>query len=588
MRNLVKLYSSLTIIAVAGAACGPGPNDSLGSENSGDPTGSVGKATSAITAMDQVIADLKAVFKLANKYGDYYAKAKKGVDFAKAVLEFFDIAQFPSEESVAIAALSAQVNQLGADIIWYISTSDTSDQLAALMSDLQTTGQILEQGKTNPAIQFNTTSVAYTTSGEHLAILENDMHFLRYYRPSLLDGRNVNWVNVILPADRTEAEPFAIAENTGGQFVYDWRMGVARMITGIAARITILTAADPGFTLSLVRDEMMGHRAALLKHYDKMVAGVKCNFRDVLDSTSRPTGNVEVVCADIYSGYSQERDLPHGNLDNAHDSCKLCISDGSGHCLPTVYPNIGYDQQCLASVDANWSAFWNNVFATQEQLRRTVLASMPLFEMRDLINTLYAYANPAPDLTEMRQQISNFSEQLCLDIQNGNPGAGTPVWMWPCSGAGHGAQWWRYSRTDRTIVNPSSNRCLDVKLDSGGLFRPLIADCNDADSQRWSFDPTSNEIYSGVGSTTTLFGGTSQAEFPSIAWKIPGYGYFLEPFWHVDSANPCQSGPPLSTNDGACVSQICAVDSFCCNTLWDGSCVNEVSSVCNQSCPPGP
>jgi len=33
------------------------------------------------------------------------------------------------------------------------------------------------------------------------------------------------------------------------------------------------------------------------------------------------------------------------------------------------------------------------------------------------------------------------------------------------------------------------------------------------------------------------------------------------------------------------VTQICAKDSYCCNTQWDGICVGEVQSICHKSCP---
>ncbi len=34
-----------------------------------------------------------------------------------------------------------------------------------------------------------------------------------------------------------------------------------------------------------------------------------------------------------------------------------------------------------------------------------------------------------------------------------------------------------------------------------------------------------------------------------------------------------------------CAAQICATDPFCCNTQWDALCVNEVASICQDTCP---
>jgi hypothetical protein len=47
----------------------------------------------------------------------------------------------------------------------------------------------------------------------------------------------------------------------------------------------------------------------------------------------------------------------------------------------------------------------------------------------------------------------------------------------------------------------------------------------------------------------------------------------------------CSTGAALNSGCDSCVSSICAVDPYCCNTYWDSICVNEVSSVCHSSCP---
>ena len=47
----------------------------------------------------------------------------------------------------------------------------------------------------------------------------------------------------------------------------------------------------------------------------------------------------------------------------------------------------------------------------------------------------------------------------------------------------------------------------------------------------------------------------------------------------------CVSGGPLTASCDTCVTNICDVDSFCCNVFWDGLCVGEVASICNESCP---
>lgn len=50
----------------------------------------------------------------------------------------------------------------------------------------------------------------------------------------------------------------------------------------------------------------------------------------------------------------------------------------------------------------------------------------------------------------------------------------------------------------------------------------------------------------------------------------------------------CVTGAPLTADCDTCVASICALDSFCCSTFWDGICVNEVASICNETCPFSP
>ncbi len=52
----------------------------------------------------------------------------------------------------------------------------------------------------------------------------------------------------------------------------------------------------------------------------------------------------------------------------------------------------------------------------------------------------------------------------------------------------------------------------------------------------------------------------------------------------------CSNGGALADGCDACVTQICAQDSYCCSNGWDDQCVAEVGSICGQSCdePPAP
>lgn len=45
----------------------------------------------------------------------------------------------------------------------------------------------------------------------------------------------------------------------------------------------------------------------------------------------------------------------------------------------------------------------------------------------------------------------------------------------------------------------------------------------------------------------------------------------------------CSSGGALTSSCDPCVTKVCAQDSYCCATAWDGQCVGEVASICGSS-----
>ncbi len=47
--------------------------------------------------------------------------------------------------------------------------------------------------------------------------------------------------------------------------------------------------------------------------------------------------------------------------------------------------------------------------------------------------------------------------------------------------------------------------------------------------------------------------------------------------------NVCASGVKLKATCDACVEEICAKDSYCCNTKWDNVRVGEVASICGET-----
>jgi hypothetical protein len=60
--------------------------------------------------------------------------------------------------------------------------------------------------------------------------------------------------------------------------------------------------------------------------------------------------------------------------------------------------------------------------------------------------------------------------------------------------------------------------------------------------------------------------------------------------WQCSSCahTPCSQGGPLASNCdagfGGCVGTICGLDPYCCNTFWDAACVTEVATFCDITC----
>ena len=51
------------------------------------------------------------------------------------------------------------------------------------------------------------------------------------------------------------------------------------------------------------------------------------------------------------------------------------------------------------------------------------------------------------------------------------------------------------------------------------------------------------------------------------------------------SHDVCTVGIKLTDSCNACVTEICTTDDYCCVTKWSSTCVSEVTSICDQTCP---
>ena len=50
----------------------------------------------------------------------------------------------------------------------------------------------------------------------------------------------------------------------------------------------------------------------------------------------------------------------------------------------------------------------------------------------------------------------------------------------------------------------------------------------------------------------------------------------------------CVSGEALEAGCSSCATTVCAVDPYCCDSAWDGICVNEAQQMCDECAPPEP
>jgi hypothetical protein len=80
------------------------------------------------------------------------------------------------------------------------------------------------------------------------------------------------------------------------------------------------------------------------------------------------------------------------------------------------------------------------------------------------------------------------------------------------------------------------------------------------------------------GSYSVVVAGTqgSETETAAVAWTISGGGSCSHAI--------CSTGGKLASGCDACVTEICAKDSYCCATGWDSTCVAEVGTICGESC----
>jgi Ricin-type beta-trefoil lectin domain len=282
-----------------------------------------------------------------------------------------------------------------------------------------------------------------------------------------------------------------VSTANGGSVVYDWRLGLPRLLMYIGQRLQVMAAMHPEFfvdpdriltgsdgrpdkTLPTWKNELLGYRDTLNQHYQKIVSGIKCGFYD------------KNTCADIYSGYK--------------------ASSGLG-----VY---------------------------------AVYRDLPLYELKAMVDTLYLYtrsvSDPArTDLTQNYHHLPTYwpvygIQQECLEAKKVE--FGYSVSINPCNGKS--SQRWVYDRAKGTLTNsgsviePASGQCLGVL--GGSLPLQVVASqCTDPKSpnhkpQQWTYDPETHLLRNGTGTVLKFVAGngsvsvTTSGYTPEFQWGAEG------------------------------------------------------------------
>ncbi len=103
--------------------------------------------------------------------------------------------------------------------------------------------------------------------------------------------------------------------------------------------------------------------------------------------------------------------------------------------------------------------------------------------------------------------------------------------------------------------------------------------CTTGASHAASCDPCASQICSRDSyCCTTGWSSTCVAEVGSICGESTCSG------GSTCAHAICSTGSKLATSCDACVSQICGMDSYCCSSSWDSTCVAEVGTICGETC----
>jgi hypothetical protein len=289
----------------------------------------------------EVIELAKGILKVSNGY----SQLKTGLDTATAVAVALGFLDRPKDR---FDILTDQLFDIAGALDWKITEIQRINQRSNMDMAVQTATTALNR---KPPERLSLDGDSNHNSGVAVKDAATDLYFLRLTRGKETDGE---WKRII--ADRPE-----IVTVEGKLYAWDWRTNLPHLMFLMSQRFAVMAAVDPNFLLTTTfDDELKESRAALLKHYQHMVSGVRCGSMFEL-----PGPTLRVACADIYTGTAAYSRV-------STSSCEFY--EGTGTPLPLYCP----------------PSVFQEVQRTQDQLRADVLGTMPLAEVRALIDRLSA------------------------------------------------------------------------------------------------------------------------------------------------------------------------------------------------------
>jgi hypothetical protein len=313
--------------------------------------------------------------------------------------------------------------------------------------------------------------------------------------------------------------------------VFDWRVGLPWFTKAVASRLIMIAEMDPQFDVDHLWDaelegtqDFPGYRVMLQQRLSQMLASIGCSYGGGHSGTT-------FVCADFNTGVAEQNPTWIDYF--------------------TVTPDVA-------------NPIYGNLY-------RQLLRDMSVFQVQSMIDSLYRFTHPAPDLSAAFHRIPLVANAgLCLDAGNG--ARGTPLSLGNCDGRA-GEQLF-YDRDTQTIRSDAFGWCLGVE---GGYLDPgtpvITWDCDGTDSQRWTYDPEQGVLSNALGNVLDVEWGNLSAGQPVWTWPLNYSGAQL---WRADHSSTYCSGvcyPQCSSN---CASA----------GPYTGQCMGGCMGSCVSNCMP--